>query len=85
EEVALIVKYAKNNQIPLTVIGKGSNILVRDGGIRGITLNMTALNYRKITGNVLTVSAGASLIETSYYLLEHLKCGLEWADNIPGT
>ncbi|MEO2472929.1 FAD-binding protein, partial [Enterococcus faecalis] len=44
-----------------------------------------ALNYRKITGNVLTVSAGASLIETSYYLLEHLKCGLEWADNIPGT
>ncbi|MGH2233418.1 FAD-binding protein, partial [Enterococcus faecalis] len=70
EEVTLIVKYAKNNQIPLTVIGKGSNILVRDGGIRGITLNMTALNYRKITGNVLTVSAGASLIETSYYLLE---------------
>lgn len=85
EEVSKIVTYAHKNNIPITVIGRGSNILVRDGGIRGIVLNMTKLDYRMIDDNVLIAGSGTSLIETSYYLLEKRKSGLEWANNIPGT
>lgn len=84
-EIKEVVKYAKQNNISITFIGKGSNVLVRDGGIRGITIITTSLNSRRIEDNVLVASAGADLIETSYYLLENLKKGLEWADNIPGT
>ena len=85
EELQGIVKYAKKNDVPLTIIGKGSNILVRDGGIRGITIITTRLNYYRIEDDLLVAGAGADLIETSYYLFEHKRKGLEWADNIPGT
>ncbi|MDN5409245.1 MAG: UDP-N-acetylmuramate dehydrogenase [Lactococcus sp.] len=85
DELQKIVKYAKKHDIPLTIIGKGSNILVRDGGIRGITIITTRLNYYRIEDDLLVAGAGADLIETSYYLFEHKRQGLEWADNIPGT
>lgn len=40
EDLEKILKFAKNKNIPLTVIGNGSNILVKDNGIKGITLKI---------------------------------------------
>lgn len=47
EDIKSVVNYAKENEIPLTVIGNGSNILVRDKGIRGIVLEI-GLNNQEI-------------------------------------
>lgn len=44
EDIKTIVKFAKNNNIPLTIIGNGSNILVGDNGIRGIVLDAELKN-----------------------------------------
>lgn len=85
EELQKVVKYAKEYDIPLSIIGKGSNILVRDGGIRGITIITTKLDYYRIEGELLVAGAGADLIETSFFLFEQKRHGLEWANNIPGT
>lgn len=40
DELKFIIKYANENQIPLTIIGNGSNIVVKDNGIRGITIQL---------------------------------------------
>lgn len=47
EDIRRIVAYTKQNNIPLTIIGNGSNILVRDKGIRGIVLEI-GINYKTI-------------------------------------
>lgn len=45
EDIGSIVQYAKQKNIPITVIGNGSNVLVKDKGIRGITLCITLSNF----------------------------------------
>lgn len=85
DEVASLVSFAIKNDVPYTVLGKGSNVIVRDGGIRGIVIILTELDYFKINENLFTAGAGSSLIDAAYYLLEHSKSNLEWACGIPGT
>ena len=43
EELKYILQYTKENEIPLTVLGNGSNVLVKDKGIRGITITLTRI------------------------------------------
>ena len=68
------------------VIGNGSNLLVRDGGIRGLVIalgeGMAAIAR---VGNVITAWAGASLARVSAYAQASGLSGLEFASGIPGT
>lgn len=86
EEIKNIVDFAQRNYIPYTILGNCSNVIVRDGGIRGIVIITTKLNtYFKLEGDVFVAGSGSSLIEATYYLLNHKKANLEWAVGIPGT
>ena len=85
EQVQSVIEFCRNNSVPYTVLGKGSNILVRDGGIRGIVILTTELNYFKMRDSDFIASSGARLIEAAYYLLDKERSGLEWASGIPGT
>lgn len=85
EEVCQLVEFASEGAIPLTILGRCSNVIVRDGGIRGIVLSTVKLDHIRIDGDTLVTGAGASLIETAYYLLDREKSSLEWAAGIPGT
>ena len=62
EELKYVIKISKIEEIPLTVIGNGSNILVRDNGIRGIVVKLE-FNQIMIDGTVVTVGAGVKLGE----------------------
>ncbi|SOB47482.1 putative enzyme [Lactococcus piscium] len=84
-ELENIIKYAIEHDIQYTILGNGSNIIVRDGGIRGVTVITTSIKQMKLQGNDFIASSGASLIESSYYLLSKDRKALEWASNIPGT
>lgn len=84
-DVSSLVSFAIKNDVPYTVLGKGSNVIVRDGGIRGVVIMLTELDYFKIDKNLFIAGAGSGLIEATYYLLEHSKSNLEWACGIPGT
>ncbi|QSF42539.1 UDP-N-acetylmuramate dehydrogenase [Paenibacillus tianjinensis] len=85
EEIRTIVTYARENHIPLTILGNGSNVIIRDGGIRGIVLQTSELSQIEIHGELLVAQCGAKIIDASNYALEHNLSGLEFACGIPGT
>ena len=65
QEVEKVSQFAFKHKIPITILGHGSNVIVSDKGIRGITILMVHLKDVKIEGNTLTVGSGASLIEVA--------------------
>ena len=65
EQVAETVKYAKHNNIPFTVLGNGSNLIIRDGGIRGIVMLLTELNQITCENNEIVAQCGATIIDVS--------------------
>ena len=83
-----ILKFAKNNDIKITVLGNGSNVLVLDKGIEGIVLNirfnkMEMLNFDgKIYANI---GAGVKISIFGHLLLKNEITGFEELSGIPGT
>ena len=84
EELKYILALAKNKKIPLTVIGNGTNLLVRDKGIRGMVIKLN-LNNIKIQNEIIEVEAGALIIKLARMAYENSLTGLEFASGIPGT
>ncbi|MBM7544542.1 UDP-N-acetylmuramate dehydrogenase [Periweissella beninensis] len=85
EEVHKIVDFAHENELLLTVLGNSSNLLIKDGGIRGIVLMMTKLVGIRHDADSLTVLAGTLTIDTSEYAYQQGLTGFEWAAGIPGS
>lgn len=71
--------------IPVTLVGNGSNLLVKDGGIRGVVLSLRAMNGITISGTHITAQAGAMLAQLSRRAAESGLAGLAFASGIPGT
>ena len=78
----------KNENVPLTIIGNGTNMLVKDNGIRGI---VAKINIQKIQIEdkneeiIVTLGAGEPLGKTAQILLKSSIEGFEFASGIPGT
>ena len=85
EEVEALVNYCREQDIPWLVLGNASNLIVRDGGIRGVVIMLLDMNQLTITGNLIEVEAGARLIDTSAAAREASLTGLEFACGIPGS
>lgn len=86
QEVVDVLRWGRENGIPVTVMGNGSNMLVGDGGIRGIVLTVgAAMTGIEVRGNCLYAQAGALLSSVSKAAAEHSLGGLEFAGGIPGT
>lgn len=87
DELKELVKVTKDNNLPLTVIGNASNLIIRDGGIDGLVIILTKMN--KITAdrksNSVTAMAGARIIDTSEAACQAGLSGLEFAAGIPGS
>src|SRR5690625_274465 len=85
DQVQQVVKYANKYHIPFTLLGNGSNLIIRDGGIRGIVMNLGKLDQIKIDETTITAQAGARIIDVSRKALKHHLTGLEFACGIPGS
>lgn len=86
EEVAALLAEARANGIPVTVIGRGSNLLVLDGGIRGLVMRIgKPLSRVTVRGNRLRAQAGAMLSAVAVSAADADLSGLEFASGIPGT
>ena len=72
--------------MPVTLVGNGSNLLVRDKGIRGLVIKLSNI-FSSITvdGNVLTFGSGISLAMASKKAASLSLSGMEFAVGIPGT
>lgn len=86
EQIAPILEVCRNEEIPWTVIGNGSNLLVGDGGIRGVVLEIgKQMSDVVIEGTVITAGAGAMLSSIASRAAAAELTGMEFASGIPGS
>ena len=82
ETLRKVLSYARKNKIETTIIGNGSNILVLDKGIEGITIQINIQKY-EINSNTMVVGAGNKLTAVAYKAYEESLSGLEELAGIP--
>ena len=86
EDLRKVLSLAQEEKVPLTVIGNGSNLLVRDKGIRGIVLKLgNALKHWEQIGNNFIFDSGVSLAQCCRIIGEAGYTGMEFAVGIPGS
>ncbi|UPQ86114.1 UDP-N-acetylmuramate dehydrogenase [Ignavigranum ruoffiae] len=84
-EVQQIIDWVNQHQVPLTVFGNLSNLIVRDGGMAGIVMILTQMNHIEVSADGIYAESGAAMIETSQQALAAKFTGLEFACGIPGS
>ncbi len=86
DDIKDVVLYCKNENVDFKVMGNGSNLLVRDGGVRGIVIKISD-NFCFVTetNTVLRAQAGALLSTVAHKAMNKSLSGLEFAAGIPGT
>lgn len=88
ENLKKILILATKNDIPVTIVGNGTNLLVKDGGIRGFVLKLELNDFKiKRTANeiFITVESGMSVSALSAIAKKEEISGLEFLSGIPGT
>ena len=85
EDLASFLK-ALPRDVPVTVLGVGSNLLVRDGGVKGVVIRlMRGFTGIAVEGNELLAGAGALDLNVALTAREHALAGLEFLSGVPGT
>lgn len=86
KEMSLAIRTARSLDLPLTVLGGGSNILVRDGGIRGVVIQLNQMRrVLSCHGTKIHASAGYMLKDVCQFAQQQGLTGIEFACGIPGT
>lgn len=83
-KIGEILAVIKAQNIPLTVLGKGSNLLVSDNGLKGVVLYICDDNV-SVDGNIIRANAGAKLSSVCNAARDYSLSGLEFAFGIPGS
>ncbi len=82
-----VVKFCNENEIKFFILGRGSNLLVRDGGFRGVMICLSHSHFSKIevAGERLHCGAGAKLKNVSVEAKRNNLSGVEFLEGIPGS
>lgn len=86
-DLAVVVKFCNEHGVPFFVIGRGSNLLVRDGGFRGAVICLSHPSFGKVEmdGVHLRCGAGAKLKNVAIEARRYGLSGLEFLEGIPGS
>jgi UDP-N-acetylmuramate dehydrogenase len=85
DDLARLVRQARAAKVPIFVIG-GTNLLIRDGGIRGAVVNLSKLNrIKEEPDSVIYAEGGVGMPTLLRFAIGRSLSGLEWAAGIPGT
>ena len=86
EELSALMKYISTENISYFILGKGSNLLVSDSGIKGVVITLSGefTDIKTKDGNKIFAGAGASLMKLCRFAQENSLSGLEFAYGIPG-
>ena len=85
EQIEKIIETTRKIGVPLKFIGNGSNILVKDEGIRGVVAKICTSTYDFIDETTLRLDSGLLNAKVARILLDHSLAGFEFASGIPGT
>ena len=85
-EIAQVIEWAREQGFPYLIIGAGSNLLVKDGGIRGLVINL-GVNFANVRfdGTSAKAQAGVKVSRLASLAAEQGLGGLEFAEGIPGS
>ena len=86
-ELASVLKFCGAHNIPILVLGRGSNLLVKDGGFCGVVISLAHKNFSQIeiAGYRLHCGAGARLKQVAMEAKKNSLTGLEFLEGIPGS
>jgi UDP-N-acetylmuramate dehydrogenase len=85
EDVARLAEQTHEQKLPLFVLG-GTNLLIRDKGIRGVVVSLAKLRaIKQEPGSVLYAEGGVGMPTLIGHAIRRSLAGLEWAAGIPGT
>jgi UDP-N-acetylmuramate dehydrogenase len=82
--VAELVARCRESEVPLTVLGAGSNALILDGGVRGLAIRLMSKDMTVADG-VVTLAAGTMLPRAALDLAAGGWGGMEWGIGVPGS
>jgi UDP-N-acetylmuramate dehydrogenase len=87
EQLQAVREWAKDQNLPITVLGAGSNLLISDRGLPGFVLSTRYLRQQTVDAEtgLVTVEAGKPLPRLCWQVAEKGLAGLEWAVGVPGT
>lgn len=88
EELKMLLYFAKTQDVPYLIVGNGTNLLVRESGIRGLVIKLELNHYvieKKDDFAYITVGSGMPLARLAFVALENELSGLECMSGIPGT
>jgi UDP-N-acetylenolpyruvoylglucosamine reductase len=87
EDLAAVLRFCAEHSLKFFILGRGSNLLVRDGGFRGVVLCLSHPNFSRIEfdGDRIRCGAGAKLKNLSVEAKRQGLSGLEFLEGIPGT
>lgn len=87
EGFADLVRHCFDENIPLMVIGRGSNLLVRDGGIPGVVAHLSRGDFQRheVNGTEITAGVGVKFKQLSSLARSASISGFEWMEGIPGN
>ncbi len=86
EQIRAVLQMCRQLEVPVTLLGNGSNVLVRDGGIRGAALRLgSEFSQIQIEGSMVIAQAGAKLAAVVSAALNAGLVGMEFAGGIPGS
>ena len=85
-QIAAVIAKCRELELPWYLIGKGSDLLIADEGLRGVVIKLgERFSAIRVEGDILTCEAGASLASVCHTAYEHGLSGLEFGWGIPGT
>ena len=87
QDLAAVLAYCHERSRPFFVLGRGSNLLVKDGGFRGVVICLAHAHFSRIeaTGERLRCGAGARLKAVAVEAKRNGLAGLEFLEGIPGS
>jgi len=86
-DLAAVLRYCAERNLPFVLLGRGSNLLIRDGGIRGVVICLAHPNFSRVevTGERIHCGAGAKLKAVAMAARRSGLSGLEFLEGIPGS
>lgn len=86
QDLQNVIKYSNENNIELTILGNGSNVLISDNGIAGIVAITSDMNkIELLDGDIISCYAGLTLKELTDFCIENSLTNLEFSCGIPGS
>jgi UDP-N-acetylmuramate dehydrogenase len=85
EMIKDLINICKENKVDYFILGNGSNLIIRDGGIRGVVIKLGHINKIVVDENLISAQCGAKLYSVADQALKNSLSGLEFASGIPGS